>query len=207
MSQVFASVSMSIDGFIAGPNRGPKNPLGDRGVDLHGWAVKQRAWRQAHGLGSTGETGADNQLMEEVIERTGANIMGKRMFEEGEPSWDEEAPFHTAVFVLTRERRVPWKRRGGTTFYFVNDGVESALRQALDAAGGKDVRIAGGANAIQQYIDSGHLGDLQNQVAPMLLGDGVRLLEGLDPSRITLEIMEAVGSRHVTHLRYRVKKA
>jgi dihydrofolate reductase len=197
---------MSLDGFIAGPNRGPKNPLGDRGLDLHAWAIRQKAWRQAHGLGSSGETGADNQLVEETLERTGAHVMGKRMFEEGEPNWDEEAPFHTAVFVLTHERRPPWKRRGGTTFYFVNDGVESALRQALDAAAGKDVRIAGGANAIGQYLTAGHLSELQIQIAPMLLGEGVRLLEGLDPARLALEIMETVASPLVTHLRYAVRR-
>jgi dihydrofolate reductase len=198
---------MSLDGFIAGPNRGPTNPLGDGGIALHDWVFKQKAWKQAHGLGSSGETGPDNQLVEEVLERTGANIMGKRMFEEGEPSWDEDAPFHTAVFVLTHERRVPWKRRGGTTFYFVNDGIESALRQGRDAAGGKDVRVAGGANAIGQYLDGGHLSELQIQLAPKLLGQGVRLFEGLDPSRFSIDIVEAISSPLVTHLRYTVKKA
>jgi dihydrofolate reductase len=207
MSQVFASVAMSLDGFIAGPNRGPENPLGDRGVQLHEWAFRQKAWKQAHGLGSSGESGIDNQLIDEVLERTGANIMGKRMFEEGEPSWDEEAPFHTAVFVLTHERRVPWKRRGGTSFYFVNDGIESALRQAQDAAGGKDVRIAGGADAIRQYVDSGHMSELQIQLAPVLLGEGVRLFDGLDPNRVSLDLTETIGSQLITHLRYAVKKS
>ena len=207
MSVVFASVAMSLDGFIAGPNGSPKNPLGDRGIQLHAWVFEQKAWRQAHGLGASGETGADNQLVEETIERTGAHVMGKRMFEEGEPNWDEEAPFHTAVFVLTRERRTPWKRRGGTTFYFVNDGPESALRQAQDAAGGKDVRVAGGASAIRQYVAGGQLGELQIQLVPMLLGDGVRLLDGLDPTGTRLAIVEAIGSSRVTHLRYRVQPA
>ena len=110
VSHVFASVSMSLDGFIAGPNGGPGNPLGDGGLELHTWAFEQKAWRQAHGLGSSGETGTANQLVEETIERTGAHVMGKRMFEEGEPSWESDAPFHTAVFVLTHERRMPWKR-------------------------------------------------------------------------------------------------
>jgi dihydrofolate reductase len=207
VSQLFASVSMSLDGFIAGPNRGPTNPLGDGGIALHDWVFKQKAWKQAHGLGGSGESGIDNQLIDEMLERTGANIMGKRMFDEGEPSWDEEAPFHTAVFVLTHERRVPWRRRGGTSFYFVNDGIESALRQAQDAAGGKDVRVAGGADAIRQYVDSGHMSELQIQLAPVLLGEGVRLFDGLDPNRVSLDLTETIGSRLVTHLRYAVKKS
>ena len=207
MSQVFVSVGMSLDGFIAGPNRGPDNPLGDGGPAIHSWVFRQKAFRQLQGMGSGGETGLDNQIIEEIIERIGANIMGKRMFEEGEANWPEEAPFHTAVFVLTHERRTPWKRRGGTTFYFVNDGIDSALDQARDAASGEDVRISGGADAIRQYLNAGHVDELQLQIAPLLLGDGVRLFEGVDPSAVDLEIIEAIHSPLVTHVRYRVKKA
>ena len=206
MSQLFASVSMSLDGFIAGPNRGPKNPLGDGGLRLHEWAFRQKTWRQSHGL-SGGEAGTDDQIIEEMLERTGANVMGKRMFEEGEPNWADEPPFHTAVFVLTHEKRTPWKRRGGTTFYFVNDGIEIALDQALDAAGGKDVRISGGADVIRQYVDAGRVDELQIQLAPVLLGEGVRLLEGVDLNGLSLEIVQATHSPLVTHLRYAVKKA
>ncbi|MSR36211.1 MAG: dihydrofolate reductase [Gemmatimonadetes bacterium] len=203
--QVFVSVGISVDGFIAGLNGGPGNPLGDGGTRLHEWAFKQRSFRQLHGEAG-GETGRDNEVIEEMIERIGANLMGKRMFEEGEPNWPDEAPFHTAVFVLTHERRAPWKRRGGTTFYFVNEGIEVALTQALDAAGGKDIRISGGADTVRQYLDAGHVHELQLHVAPVLLGQGVRLFEGLDPERISMEPREAVHAPMVTHLRYGVKK-
>lgn len=206
MSVVFVSVTMSLDGFIAGANRGPRNPLGDGGPRLHSWAFEQRAFRQSLGLGSGGETGRDNQIVEELFERIGANVMGKRMFEEGEANWPEEPPFHTAVFVLTHERRKPWKRRGGTTFYFVNDGIDSALRQAQDAAGGKDVRISGGADTIRQYLGAGRVEELQLQLAPRLLGDGLRLFDGLDATGLALDPVEVIPSAHVTHLRYAVKK-
>ena len=205
MSQVFISVAISADGYIAGPNRGPANPLGDGGLRLHEWAFRQKAFRQMQGSGAGGETGIDNQIIEEMVERIGANILGKRMFEEGEASWPEEAPFHTAVFVLTRERRAPWRRRGGTTFYFVNDGIESALRQAQDAAGGKDVRVSGGADAIRQYLHAGLVNELQLHVVPVVIGEGVRLFEGIDPTKFSLELRETIGSQDVTHLRYGVK--
>ena len=207
MSRVFVSVGISVDGYIAGPNRGPNNPLGDGGPSLHTWLFRQRAFRQSHGMGSGGETGADNQIVEETIERVGANILGKRMFEEGEGEWESAAPFHTAVFVLTHERRKPWKVGGGTTFYFINDGIESALRQALDAAGGKDVRVSGGADTIRQYLQAKRVDELQLHVAPVVLGEGVRLFEGIDPAAFTLVPMEAIGSADVTHLRYAVKPA
>lgn len=206
MSRVFVSVGVSLDGFIAGPNGGARNPLGDRGLELHAWVFRQKAWRQTQGL-SGGETGPDNQVVEEMVERIGAHILGKRMFEEGEANWPEEAPFHTAAFVLTRERRAPWKRRGGTTFYFVNDGIESALRQARDAAGGRDVRVSGGAQTIGQYLDAGHVDELQLHVVPVVLGQGVRLLERVDAPRLRLEQREAIPSLDVVHLRYGVKRA
>jgi dihydrofolate reductase len=203
---VFVSVGISVDGYIAGPNGGPKNPLGDGGLRLHEWAFRQKGFRQLHGGESGGETGQDNQVIDEIIERTGANILGKRMFEEGEVNWPEEAPFHTAVFVLTHERRAPWKRRGGTTFYFVNGGIEEALRQAQDAGSGADVRVGGGADTIRQYLAAGHVDELQLHVAPVLLGQGVRLFEGLDPARLSLELRETLHGEQVTHLRYGVKK-
>jgi len=137
MSKVFVDLGMSLDGFVAGPNAGPKNPLGDRGTSIHAWIYNQRVFMQHLKLGDGGgETGLDNRMLEATFGRIGANIMGKRMFEEGEANWPEEAPFHTPVFVLTKERRPPWERPGGTTFHFVNDGIESALAQARKAAGG-----------------------------------------------------------------------
>ncbi len=205
MSKVFFSVGMSLDGFIAGPNRGPANPLGDQGVEIHQWAFQQRAFREALKLGPGGETGPDNRIVEATLKRTGASIMGKRMFEEGENNWPEEAPFHTPVFVLTKEVRSPWERKGGTTFHFVNDGIESALRRARDVARGKDIRIAGGAQVLLQYLNAGLVDDFSIALAPVFLGDGVRLFDGIDKHRISVDIVEAIHSPLVTHLRYAVR--
>jgi len=206
MSKVFVSVGMSLDGMIAGPNRGPTNPLGDHGVEIHSWAYAQESFRKNLKLGPGGETGADNRVIDTAIKRTGANIMGKRMFEEGEPNWPEDAPFHSPVFVLTHQEREPWARKGGTTFSFVNDGIESALRQARKAAGVKDIRISGGASVVSQYLNAGLVDELSIAVAPMLLGDGLRLFDGVDKDRVSLKIVEAVHSASVAHLRYVVTR-
>ena len=132
--------------------------------------------------------------------------MGKRMFDLGERSWPEEAPFHTPVFVVTHEARAPWVRKGGTTFHFVNDGIEDALRRAREVCGGNDVRIGGGANLVLQYLNAGLVDELALSVAPTFLGGGRRLFDGIDRSAVGLEIIEALGSPKVTHLRYAVKK-
>jgi len=205
MSTVFAHVGMSLDGFIAGPNRGAQNPLGDRGESIHAWMFQQRAFRHTHGLGEGGETGDDNRILERIIARIGANIMGKRMFEEGEANWPEEAPFHTPVFVLTNEVRRPWQRPGGTTFFFVNDGIESALAKAREAAGAKDVRISGGRDVLLQYLHAGLVDELEIALAPVFLGEGLRLFEGIDRRKVGVEIVETVQSPSVTHLRYAVR--
>jgi dihydrofolate reductase len=128
--------------------------------------------------------------------------MGKRMFEEGESNWPENAPFHTPVFVLTHERRAPWPRKGGTTFHFVNDGIEDALQQGREAAGGKDIRVSGGADVIRQFVNAGLVDELWFHFAPVLLGEGVRALEGLDRDRISIALAETIPSPHVTHVRY-----
>ena len=153
MSKVFFDMGISLDGFIAGLNSGPSNPLGNSGLEIHNWLFLQRSFRRLLKLGDDGETGADDKLVEEIFNRTGAYIMGKRMFEEGEVNWPVDAPFHTPGFVLTHESRNPWQRKGGTTFHFVNDGIESALRHAREVAGQKDIRISGGAQPIQQYLN------------------------------------------------------
>jgi dihydrofolate reductase len=206
MSQVFVHLGISLDGYIAGSNRGPNNPLGDEGTSIHEWVFKQRAFRRVHGGEEGGETGQDNRIVEGIIDRIGANIMGKRMFEEGEANWPEEAPFHTPVFVLTKEVRKPWERKGGTTFYFVNDGIERALEMAREAAGAKDVRISGGRDVVLQYLHAGLVDELSFALAPVIIGAGLRLFEGIDKSKVAVEIAEAISSPDVTHLRYRVKR-
>lgn len=212
MGKVFFSVGMSLDGFMApegmdlahadDPNY--KDWL-SQWMELQKWVSQQRFFRENLQLGDGGETGQDNRILEETFNRTGVNIMGKRMFEGGERFWPEEAPFHTPVFVLTHQVRSPWERPGGTTFHFVNDGIESALRQAREVAGGKDIRIAGGAHAIVQYLNAGLVDEFSIALAPVFFGEGVRLFDGIDRRKVSPEIVEAIHSPLVTHLRYAVK--
>ena len=207
MGKVFFSVTMSLDGCIAPEHMQLGQPLEKwlpQWMELQKYVFEQRFFRENLKLGEGGETGEDNRILEETFNRTGATILGKRMFDGGEHAWPEEAPFHTPVFVLTHQVRAPWVRPGGTTFFFVNDGIESALRQARDAAGSRDVRIGGGANVIQQYLNAGLLDELRLAVSPVFLGAGLRLFDGIDQSKVRLEIAETVGSAKVTHLTYRV---
>ncbi len=204
MSKVFFSVGMSLDGFIAGLNGGPKNPLGDNGTEIHKWIYIQKRFRQSLKLGEDGETGKDNDVLDQIIKRSGANIMGKRMFEEGEANWPEESPFHTPVYVLTHKSREPWERKGGTTFYFIDDDIYSVLEKAKKDAGNKDVRISGGAYVIQQYLNAGLVDEFSIHVAPVVLGKGVRLFDKIEKAKFSLEIIEAINSKMVTHLFYKV---
>jgi dihydrofolate reductase len=205
MTRVFVDVGMSLDGLIAGPNGRPGNPLGDGGTRIHDWVFRLASFSERSG-GSGGETGADDDIVRAVFARTGSNVMGRRMFDEGEVGWPEKAPFHTPVFVLTHHAREPWVRPGGTTFFFVTDGFESALEKARAAAGALDVRISGGANVIQQGFKAAAVDELAIHVAPMIMGRGVRLFDHLSTSDLTLQPVEAIDSPAVTHLRYRVVK-
>ena len=202
--KVFFSVSMSLDGFIA--PQSPEELMGKQWMELQQWLFPQRFLRQLLKLGEGGEEGRDNDIVRETFERTGASIMGKRMFDAGEHAWPEEPPFHAPVFVVTHQKRVPWERLGGTTFHFVNDGIESALAQARRAAGDRDVRIAGGAATIVQYLNAGLIDEFSVALSPVLFGAGVRLFEGVDASRVKLEPMRAEPSQRVTHLTYAVRK-
>src|SRR5690349_19938963 len=213
MSKVFFDVGMTLDGFIApegmdmahADDPGYKDWL-SQWTDLQKWIFQQQFFRQNLKLGEGGETGRENNLLEATFNRTGASIMGKRMFDGGERFWPEEAPFHTPVFVLTKQVREPWERPGGTTFFFVNDGIESALRQAREVAGSRDIRIAGGADVIQQYLNAGLVDEFTVAMAPVFFGSGLSLFEGIDWRKVGLEIVEAINSPLVTHLRYAVKK-
>jgi dihydrofolate reductase len=213
MGKVFAEISMSLDGFIAGPKPTLKEPLGQGGEQLHEWVVKLATWRKSHGK-SGGEVNSDSDVIEETLARTGAVIMGRKMFSgeqgpwEDDPNadgwWGDNPPFHVPVFILTHHKRERVNKKGGTSFTFVTDGIENALERALAAAKGKDVQIAGGANAIQQFIKAGLLDELQIHVVPVLLGGGVRLLENLgDPK---LEKTRVIDSPAVTHLKFKIKK-
>jgi len=200
MGGVVADITVSLDGFVAGRNDSPELPLGEGGEQLHEWVFGLKSWREPHGL-EGGETGADADLVEEAFERTGAIIVGRRMFDNA-GGWGDNPPFHMPVFVLTHEQREPEAKEGGTTFTFVND-AERALEQATNAAGDKDVGIGGGAQTIQQYLRAGLLDELLVHVAPLLLGGGVRLFDDVGGD-VKLEQTEVISSPAVTHLRFRV---
>ncbi|MDO9457622.1 dihydrofolate reductase family protein [Nocardioides sp.] len=199
---VFFSVSMSLDGFIAPESLGEL--MGQQWLELQQWIIPQRFFRERLEIGTGGEEGRDNDLVRETFERTGASVMGKRMFDAGEHAWPDEAPFRTPVFVVTHEERDPWSRPGGTTFHFVNDGVVSALDRAREAAGDLDVRIAGGGATILQHLNAGLVDEFTIALSPVLFGTGVRLFEGVDASRVALEQVRAESSQRVTHLTYAV---
>jgi dihydrofolate reductase len=206
MNKVFVSMGISLDGCVAEPNRSIENMGSEGWMELHKWVFDQKVFRESLKIGEGGETGPDNDYLAATFQRIGANIMGKRMFDEGERGWPEEAPFHTPVFVVTHQVREPWERKGGTTFYFVNDGIEAALRRAREVAGGKDIRISGGAEVVRQYLNAGLVDELMLSVAPLLLGDGLRLFDGIDAKSVGLEITDVLPSPKVTHLRYAVRK-
>jgi dihydrofolate reductase len=212
-SKVFFDVVMSLDGFIA-PEGMDMDHADDpdykqwlnKWNELMHWVSQQQFFRENLNLGEGGEVGQDNRMLEETFQRTGVSIMGKNMFSGGERFWPEEAPFHTPVFVLTNEVRTPWQRPGGTTFYFVNDGIESALRQAREVAGNRDIRIAGGANTIQQYFNAGLVDEFTIHYAPVVFGHGIPLFAKMNPA-IKVKIKEAVPSQEVTHVTHEVEKA
>ena len=209
MSTVFANIALSLDGYIAPDGMTIENwetpefkNWGAKWGALMGWALTLQYFRENLKLGPGGETGPVNDMARHTTERIGANIMGKRMFEQGEVSWPEDAPFHTPVYVLTHEKRDAWVRPGGTTFYFVNDGPESALEQARESAGGRDVRIAGGADVIQQYLNLGAVEELEIAMAPVVFGGGRRLFQDLREPMPRFRIDKVLHGPAATHLRY-----
>ena len=198
--KVFFSLSISLDGYIAPES--PDELMGQQWMELQAWVFPQQYLRERLQLGEGGEEGRDNDIVRETFERTGANVMGKRMFDAGEQSWPETPPFRTPVFVLTHEKRDPWERKGGTTFHFVNNGIHSTLDQAREAAGDKDVRVSGGAATILQYLNAGLVDEFHLALSPVLFGTGIRLFEGVDASRIVLKQIGSESTSRVTHLRY-----
>jgi dihydrofolate reductase len=206
------NLSLSVDGFVAGPNQSVENPLGVGGTELHGWAIDLAAWRKPHGLDG-GEVNASTPVVEESLENVGAFIMGRNMFGGGPGPWGDDPwpgwwgddpPFHTPVFVLTHHAREPLPMQGGTTFTFVTEGIEAALEQAKEGAGGKDVVLGGGAKVAQQYLASRLLDEFTLSVVPILLGDGERLLDNVGD--VEVEQIRAIEAPGVTHLEYRVIK-
>jgi dihydrofolate reductase len=206
MGNVFVNIGLSLDGYMAPEGMTMDDPeyrnWGAKWGALMAWIVNQQYFRERLKFGSGGETGAVNDLVRHTFERTGANIMGKRMFDQGEVSWPEEAPFQTPVYVLTHEERNPWVRPGGTTFHFINEGPERALTLAREAAGSRDVRISGGADVIQQYLALGVVDELEIALAPVFFCGGRRLFENLGEPGPQFRIDSVLDGSAATHLRY-----
>ncbi len=209
MSKVFVNIALSLDGYMAPDGMSLEHwgqpeyrNWGARWGALMAWILPLQYFRENLKLGPGGEMGPVNDLLRHTTERIGANIMGKRMFEQGECSWPENAPFHTPVYVLTHEAREPWVRPGGTTFHFVNDGPETALALAREAAGSRDIRIAGGADVIQQYLSLGVVDELELALSPVLFGGGRRLFERPGEPGQQFRIESVLAGPAATHLRY-----
>jgi dihydrofolate reductase len=210
MATVRFNLSVSLDGFVAGPNPSEQDALGEGGMALHEWAFELAAWREPHGR-EGGEVNASTAVMQEMLDGVGAVVMGRKMFGGGpgpwgdepwEGWWGEEPPFHVPVFVVTHHAREPLQKRG-TTFHFVTDGPESALAQARQAAGGGDVSVGGGAEVAQQLLAAKLIDEFTLSVVPVMLGGGTRLLDNLG-SGLELQQADVVAAPGVTHLKYRV---
>ena len=211
MSELRCHISISHDGFVAGPDQSEENPLGEGGERLHEWVVPLAAWRRSHGKRG-GEVNDSTRVLEESMENIGASVMGRNMFGpigggawgDGQWTgwWGDNPPYHHRVFVLTHHPRDPLMMEGGTTFHFVTDGIESALEQAREAAAGKDVMLWGGARAVQQYLAAGLLDVLELHVVPVVLGDGARLLDDPRNAQVQLEKVRTVEAPGVTHVKY-----
>jgi len=211
MGLVRCQISISLDGFVAGPDQSVADPIGVGGMRLHEWVFQTASWRAMHGQDG-GERSADDRVVEQAFGAIGAHVMGRNMFGGGSGPWDErwrgwwgeDPPFHAPVFVLTHHERAPLPMQGGTTFTFVTDGLESALEQARAAAGERDVAVAGGASTVRQALAAGALDELQLHIVPVILGRGERIFDDVgDP---VLEPVEVVASTGVTHVRYRIAR-
>jgi dihydrofolate reductase len=201
--------SLSLDGFGAGPDQSLENPLGVMGPEMFEWAFATRQFHAMQGRGPGGETGVDNDMAEDGFKGIGAWILGRNMFgpvrgawpnEDWKGWWGEEPPYHVPTFVLTHHARAPLEMKGGTTFHFVTDGIESALRQAKAAAGGKDVRVGGGVATIRQYLARGLIDDLHLAMRPVLLGRGENLFQGLDLRALGYACEKSIAGERATHL-------
>ena len=211
LSKLRLKISMSLDGFVAGPNQSVDNPLGIGGMRIHEWVFPLEAWRSMHGL-EGGEVNESAKVVNESLANIGATVMGRNMFGGHPGAWDfgkpwngwwgVNPPFHHPVFVLTHFPREPLELDGGTTFTFVTDGIVSALKQARVAADGKDVSLAGGANAAQQYLTANLVDEMEISLVPILLGSGERLFEGVGDDLHGLELVRTVATPRVTHLKY-----
>ena len=208
---IICSISVSLDGFTAGPKQSLENPIGEGGMRLHEWMFQTASWREMQGQ-EGGERTPDSDVIDEFSRNVGAYIMGRKMFGGGDGEWDlswkgwwgDDPPYHTPVFVLTHHARESLPMGGGTTFHFVNDGIDAALQKARQAASDKDIAIAGGASTVQQFIRAGKLDQLHLHVVPVILGDGERLLKNVGEPKFEIEMV--TGSPSVTHIKYRISR-
>jgi dihydrofolate reductase len=215
-SKLRCHISISADGFVAGPRQSEESPLGEGGERLHDWAVSLAAWRERHERGG-GEVNESTRVMDELAGNVGAAIMGRNMFGpvggggwgDGEWTgwWGDDPPYHHDVFVVTHHPREPLEMEGGTTFHFVTEGIERALERARAAADGRDIMLWGGAQVVDQYLAAGLLDELELHIVPVLLGGGARLFDDLGGARLELEQVRAVEAPGVTHVKYRVRSA
>ena len=203
MGEVIARLAMSLDGYIAGPESGPEHPLGIGGERLHSWVFGLRSFRRMQGM-KGGSEGPDDTLIAEWIERPGAVVMGHGMFVSGETPWGDEPPFHAPVFVVTHHPRESVVKEGGTTYHFVTEGPGRALELAREAAGGKDISLAGGADLVQQFIRAGWLDELLLHLVPVLACGGRRLFDNVGDAHIEWKKTQVLDSSpEVTHIRLR----
>jgi dihydrofolate reductase len=202
------SLSMSIDGFSAGPNQSLENPLGIGGIALHDWALPTATFQRMFG-NETGTTGIDNDFAARGFNNVGAWILGRNMFgpirgpwpdDTWKGWWGDNPPYHVPVFVLTHHAREPITMEGGTTFHFITDGIRSALERAKEAANGQDVRLGGGAATIQQYLLAGLIDELHIAIAPILLGSGERLFSDINLLALGYACVEHVAGTSATHV-------
>jgi len=208
MSKLKLTLTMSLDGYVAGPNQSRENPLGEGGMELHEWAFATRSFRDLHDMDGAEETTVDDEHATRWSENVGATIMGRNMFgpirgpwgdEDWRGWWGDDPPYHTPVFVLTHHAHEPIEMQGGTTFFFVTDGIEAALAHAVEAAQGKDVAIGGGAETARQYLRAGLVDRLAIHVVPQFLGGGERLFGDLDGQPSGYVCTELVSSPAVAH--------
>jgi dihydrofolate reductase len=215
MPLVTVGMSVSLDGYVAGPNQSLDNPLGEGGMALHEWVFATKTFRETHG-GEGGSTGLDDDQAATWNENVGAYVMGRNMFgpirgewpeEEWNGWWGEEPPYHAPVFVLTHHARDPVVMHGGTTFHFVTEGIEEALARAREAAGDRDVSVAGGASTVRQYLSAGVVDQMRLHVAPVLLGVGEQLFENVGDALTEFECVELVSSPAAGHFTFRRRRS
>jgi dihydrofolate reductase len=214
VSKLRFNITISLDGYVAGPNQSVENPLGEGAFHIHDWALPTKTFRSLHCDITDGETGINDDVLREGFENIGATIMGRNMFgpvrgpwgkDRWKGWWGDDPPFHHPVFVLTHHAREPLSMQG-TTFFFVTDGIESALKQASQAANGKDVGLGGGAKVFQQYLAAGLIDEMEIHIVPILLGSGARLFDNFDGRKVKLESIRTIAGAGVAHLKYRVLK-